>query len=245
MGTALRALRIRRGWRQVDLAARALVSPSFVSRLEHGNIAAARVRALRRVADALGARIEVLLRWQGADLDRLVNARHSAMHELVARTFAVTPGWEVAPEVSFSIYGERGVIDVVAWHAARRVLLVVELKTEIVDVQDLVGSVDRKRRLARRAVAERGWKPETVSTWVAVAESRTNRRRLEAHRAMLRNAFPTDGRAVASWIRDPSRPLAALSFLSDVQGGRRRSGLATPKRVRPPRSRSTSKAESG
>lgn len=35
------------------------------------------------------------------------------------------------PEVSFSIYGQRGVIDILAWHAATRSLLVIELKTEM------------------------------------------------------------------------------------------------------------------
>ncbi len=87
-------------------------------------------------------------RWRGGELDRLLNARHSAMHELVAGRFAQLPGWQIVPEASFSIYGERGAVDVLGWHAARGMLLVVELKTEIVDVQDLLASVDRKRRLA-------------------------------------------------------------------------------------------------
>ena len=37
----------------------------------------------------------------------------------------------LVPEVSFSIYGERGVIDMLLWHPARRALLVVELKTGV------------------------------------------------------------------------------------------------------------------
>ena len=45
----------------------------------------------------------------------------------------------LAPEVSFSIYGERGVIDILAWHPGRRALLIIELKTDIVDVNELVG----------------------------------------------------------------------------------------------------------
>jgi hypothetical protein len=63
----------------------------------------------------------------------------------------------VVPEVSFSIFGERGVIDVLAWHAATRTILVIELKTVIADVNELIGNVDRKRRLAPRVAAERGW----------------------------------------------------------------------------------------
>ena len=79
------------------------------------------------------------------------------------------PAWVLAPEVSYSIYGEHGVIDILAWHPDRRALLVIELKTDIVDVNDLAGSADRRRRLARKIVAEKGWDPVTVSVWVVVA----------------------------------------------------------------------------
>jgi hypothetical protein len=67
------------------------------------------------------------------------------------------PGWSIAPEVSFSIWGERGLIDILAWHAPTRSLLVIELKTAIVDVSGLVGTVDRKRRLAPEIARSRGW----------------------------------------------------------------------------------------
>ena len=43
--------------------------------------------------------------------------------EHVARLLTAA-GWEVAPEVSFSIYGERGVIDVLARHPTAGSLLV-------------------------------------------------------------------------------------------------------------------------
>ena len=68
------------------------------------------------------------------------------MHEALARFLLGFPEWIARPEVSFSIYGERGVIDLLAWHAATRSLLVVELKTELIDLQDLVSVLDRKRR---------------------------------------------------------------------------------------------------
>ena len=57
-------------------------------------------------------------------------------------------GWLFAPEVSFSVYGERGVIDLLAFHPASGCLLVIELKTAIIDVNDLVGTMDRRCRLA-------------------------------------------------------------------------------------------------
>jgi hypothetical protein len=95
------------------------------------------------------------------------------------------------------------VIDILAWHAARRVALVIELKTEIPDPAGLIAQVDRYRRLAPAIARERGWKPDEVASWVLVAESDMNRRQLARHRVMLRNAFPLDGRALRRWLRDP------------------------------------------
>jgi transcriptional regulator with XRE-family HTH domain len=213
VGAAIRAVRIRRGWRQQDLADAAGVSRSTISRLERGHLGPLSLDVLRRVAAALDIRLELIARWRAGDLDRLLNARHSALHELVARHFRRRlPDWVLAPEVSFSIYGERGIIDILAWHPCRRALLVIELKTDIVDVNELIGNVDRKRRLARQIAGERGWQPAEVGVWVVVAAGRTNRRRIDAHASMLRAAFPDEGRRAGSWLRNPLGPLAALSY---------------------------------
>jgi hypothetical protein len=153
------------------------------------------------------------------------------MHEAMARWFATLPEWVAEPEVSFSIYGERGIIDVLAWHPTRRILLVIELKTEIVDVNELLGTLDRKRRLAWTVARERGWDPESVSCWVVVAEGRTNRRHVAAHAAVLRAKLPTDGRRMRSWLRSPSGTVSALSFLPDVGGAPTRLRMAATQRV--------------
>ena len=165
----------------------------------------------------------------------MINVRHSALHESLARSFLALPDWVLAPEVSFSIRGERGVIDIFAWHAATRTLLVIELKTEIVDVNDLMGKVDRKRQLAVEIGRERGWHALTVAVWVIVADSKTNRRRVTAHGTTLRAAFPADGRSVAGWLREPRQPIARLSFWPDARDTGTRQDLATVKRVRVPK----------
>jgi len=135
----------------------------------------------------------------------------------------VAAGWEVRPEVSFNHWGERGVVDLVAWHAAERVLLLVELKTELVDVNDLLAVTDRRRRLAAVIAAPFGWAPHVVGQWVVLAEGRTNRRRLADHQAVLRAAFPTDGRSIRGWLAKPEEAMSALWFLTDSdQGGVRR-----------------------
>jgi transcriptional regulator with XRE-family HTH domain len=232
IGWALRAIRIKRRWRQADLAERASVSRWQVSRVERGHLEEVGLADLRRIVRGLDATLDMRLRWEGAELDRLLNARHSAMHEAVARLLGRITGWVAVPEVSFSYYGERGVIDILAWHPGRRVLLVIELKTDLVEIQELVGSVDRKRRLSWRIARDRGWQPTAVSTWVVVAESRSNRRRVAAHATMLRAAFPSDGRNMRGWLRAPAGGIAALGFLPNVLPAGTRPDLATRSRVR-------------
>jgi transcriptional regulator with XRE-family HTH domain len=232
IGTTLRSIRIRQGKTQEDVAAIAHVSRFVVGRIEQGRLAAIPLRKVRAVATALDARLDLVIRWRGGDLGRLVNARHSAMHDSAARMFRLLAGWEMEPEVSFSIYGERGVIDILAWHPARRCLLVIELKTELVDMNDLMGSVDRKRRLAGDIARDRGWHPASISTWVAIAEGRTNRRAVTAHTATLRTKFPADGAGVRRWLREPGGRIDGLGFLPYVPGTLARQDLAPIRRVR-------------
>jgi transcriptional regulator with XRE-family HTH domain len=216
VGAAFRAVRLRRRWRQEDVAVRARVARSLVSDVERGHFERMPLKRLRAVAAALDIRIDLIVRWRGGELARLLNARHSALNESVARHLECLPAWRFAPEVSFSIYGERGTIDILAYHAESGALLLVELKTEIVDVNDLVGTLDRKAPLARRVAAERGWHARSVSRWVIVSRDRTNQRRLDAHRSMLRAAFPADGHAMRSWLSRPAGSISALSMWTRV-----------------------------
>ena len=205
-------------------------------RIEQGRLASMPLGKVRAVATALDARIDTLVRWQGGDLSRLVSARHARMHEVIARFFLGLPAWVVEPEVSFSIYGERGVIDVLAWHPTTRILLVIELKTDIVDLNEMLGTLDRKRRLAWQIAEDRGWDPVAIGTWVVVADSRTNRRTVSEHATVLRAKLPTDGRGVAGWLRRPHGRIDALSFLPNVRGLHLGVDPAPIRRVAKPRS---------
>jgi transcriptional regulator with XRE-family HTH domain len=216
VGAAFRAVRVRRRWRQEDVAKRAGVARSLVSDIERGHFDSTSLVRLRAVAKALDIRLDILPRWRGGELHRLLGARHSALAEDVVRFFGRQSGWAIAPEVSFSVYGERGAIDILAFHAASGSLLVIELKTEIIDVNELVGTLDRKTRLAIGIASERGWKAGTVSRWLLVTRDRTNQRRIEAHRSMLRAAFPADGHAMRRWLAQPAASISALSMWSPV-----------------------------
>ena len=195
---------------------RAKLSREMVGRIERGRLDSVSMGAIRRLADSLGARFDPTIRWQGGDLGRLLNARHSAMHEAMARYLQSLESWVSEPEVSFSIYGERGIIDVLAWHPRTRVLLVIELKTEIVDINETMGTLDRKQRLASRIARDRGWDPAAVGVWLVVADTRTNRRSLAMHATVLRTKYPADGRTMRTWLRRPTGAVLALSFMPHV-----------------------------
>jgi hypothetical protein len=170
-------------------------------------------RELSAYARGLGADVDVYVRWRGGDLDRLLNARHAAMHERVASLWAMLPAWAAVPEATFSVYGERGVVDWVAWHAETGTLLLVELKTQLVDLNVLLATTNRRVRLASKIVEPYGWHPRQISTWLILEEGRTNRRHVANHAAVLRSAFPDDGRTMQGWLRRPTRPIRCLSFL--------------------------------
>jgi transcriptional regulator with XRE-family HTH domain len=107
-GAAFRAVRVKRSWRQIDLAQQAGLHRSVVSPIERGHLEQVAIGTLLAVARTLEIQVAISTRWRGGDLDRLVASRHGRFHEAVARWFGKTlPDWVLEPEVSFSIYGER------------------------------------------------------------------------------------------------------------------------------------------
>ncbi|MEA2609866.1 MAG: Helix-turn-helix domain [Chloroflexota bacterium] len=230
-GATIRVARIRRGWRQSDLAAAAGVSRGTVSRIERGAIHEISFGTLVAVAGALDVRLELLTRSRGADLDRLLNQKHAALAEAVIARLRAIGGWVVRPEVSFSEWGERGIVDLLAWHERSASVLVIELKTDIIDVGELLGTLDRKRRLGIRVAASLGWPATSVATCLIVGESMSNRRRVEARARTFRAALPDDGRRARAWLRDPAGDLRALLFVSNARPGSVRSSFATVRRV--------------
>lgn len=170
---------------------------------------------LERVVSALGARMRVLVDWHGEALDRLLDDDHARLVEIMANRLR-SAGWDVAAEVTFAIYGERGSVDLLAWHAATRVLLIIEIKSVVPDVQATLASIDRKVRLGAKIGASRGWQPAAVASLLVIGASRTARRRVEAHRSTFEAEFPHRVSAVRAFLAAPSAsaPLRGLIFVS-------------------------------
>lgn len=132
---------------------------------------------------ALDAGLELRPHWNGAALDRLLDERHAALVERVGGTLRRL-GWQVAMEVSFAHFGERGSIDILAWHVASRSLLVIEVKTAIGAMEETLRVLDVKVRLAPLIAGDRfGWiNAAAVSRLLVVPEDRTVRRHLDSMR---------------------------------------------------------------
>lgn len=75
VGRFVRAVRVRLGWRQADLAGKASVSQQQVSLIERGHLQGVPLRMLRRVLSALEASADLDVRWRGGAVDRLLATR--------------------------------------------------------------------------------------------------------------------------------------------------------------------------
>lgn len=174
------------------------------------------MRTILEIAEALGARASPGLYWQGEALDRLLDAAHAGLVDQVVSLLA-DAGWHVVPEATFNNFGERGSIDVLAWHPSHETLLIIEVKSAMPDMQALLAGVDRKQRIGRRIAAERGWRVRSVSRLIVFPEDRTVRRRVDAHASTFDVAYPARTREVGQWIRAPLRPISGLLFLPGSQ----------------------------
>jgi hypothetical protein len=141
-------------------------------------------------------------------------------------------GWDVAVEVSFSVWGERGSIDVLAHHAGSGTVLVIEAKSVVPDSQATIHGLDRKARLAPQLAAERGWECRTVARLLVIGSSPTSRRRVAQLAATYDSAFPLRGRALRRWLRKPAGAVSGLLFVAYAHQGSTSNVVPGQQRVR-------------
>jgi hypothetical protein len=166
------------------------------------------------VAAALGGTVSCRLFWHGEGLDRLLDAAHASLLERTLSSLQAG-GWQTASEMTFNIRGERGSIDILAFHEATGSLLVIEIKSVVPDLQGMLGTLDRKVRVAAEIARERGWVVRTVSRLSVLPDDRTSRRWVDRHRASFETVLPSRTVAVRRWLRGPAGVIAGVLFLSD------------------------------
>lgn len=225
-GADVRLLRKRRRWTQEHLASEAGVSRWAVAEVEAGRGARLAARDLIRIVTALGGYLSIRIHFQGEGLDRLRDRRHATLVDTLVERLR-TDGWEVATEVSFSVYGERGSIDILAFDPITGTLLIVEVKTVVPDIGGMLATIDRKVRLAPELARARGWDVRSVARLLVLPEASTVRRRIADHEATFQNAFPARNVEVNRWLRAPLGPMSGLLFQSTAhRDGTRRQGAS-------------------
>ena len=190
VASILRAVRVQLGLRQVDVAAAAHVSQSAVSRVERGRLGGLTFDQVQRIGDALRVSLFVDARWLDGDVDRLIDRRHAAVVEVVV-AFLRRLGWEVVVEYGFNHFGERGSVDVLAWHAQTRTLLIVEVKSRLTDLQATFTSIATKLRIVPMLVRrDLEWDPIHVARLIVLPGTTANRSIVARHAATFASLFP-------------------------------------------------------
>ncbi len=202
------------GFRQADVAGKAGVSQSVVSRIERGQIDGMTVGQLEQVAAVLEVRLFLEARWMRGELDRLVDGAHAGVVEHVVERLR-SAGWETEVEFGFNEYGERGSVDVLAWHPTERILLIVEVKSRLTDLQDTFASYARKVRLVPGIVRrDRGWDPAHVARLLVLPGTTANRTVVSRHAASFDSVLPERMPAIRSWILRPRGAIAGIWFVA-------------------------------
>lgn len=232
VGSVFRAVRIRRGMSQSQVAEAAGISRAVVSSIERGLLEGTSMRLVRRVSTALGISLELEARWRGAEAATLLDERHARLvRAVVARLTGL--GWQAFPEHTFNVWGERGSVDVLAWQPATRAVLCVEVKTKLADLQDLLATMDKKRRLAPSIVRAEGWRPLVVGSVLVVPAETWARSAVDRFDSVFAAALPDRTADVLGWLKTSDRDMRGIWFLpNDARGSaKRRPGGSM--RVRP------------
>ena len=234
----MRAVRVSLGRRQRALAKRIGRTQSYLSLVERGRVTGLSIVEAEAICDALGATfvlgIEAPVLVAGP---RQRDAAHARCVAYVARRLA-RDGWIVKREVPVGTPGRPGWIDLLAFNPETRVVLVIEVKTELVDFGGLERQLGWYVREARRAARRYGWAPTTFEPVALLLATQLNDERIRDNGASIRQAFPRRWRDLMRVIRgeNPGRVAGAIAFIDPRSRARDwcRPTILDGRRSRPP-----------
>ena len=213
---AVKSLRTTLGWSQHDLGHRSGLTQSVISDIERGAVAGLPLATADRVLGALGARLvlSVAAPYLG-DRERQRDPAHANIVAYVVARLR-RAGWDTRTEVEVGGDRSRGWIDILACHAASRVMLVIEIKTEIHDFGQIERSLAWYEREAWASARRFGWRPLRQVGCLLLLAAEANDTRATANRASIDAGFPLRARHLAAIIegeagpQDPGRAIALL-----------------------------------
>lgn len=196
LAESVRDLRHALGWSQDDLARKARVSQSLVSAVETMELEGLSFAMASRLLETMGARLSVTVVPPYLGERRQRDAAHAQWTTYVGRRLEAN-GWVVASEVEIGGDRSRGWIDVLAYHPGSRIVLVIEVKTEIHDVGAIERTLGWYEREAWTAGRRQGWRPSRILGGLLLLATTANDDLVADNRDSFRRSFPLRARDLA------------------------------------------------
>ena len=203
----------------------------MISRAERGLAAGLAFDTAMHTLDAMGARLIVRV-----DAPLLVSAprqkdpAHARMSGYVGARLR-RAGWQTMTEVEVGGDRSRGWIDVLAFEPKSRILLVIELKTEIHDLGQIERSLGWHEREAWAAARRSGWRPSALRGWLLLLASESNDARIAENRISFDTGFPLRSRHLMAILEGTTRSVADGRGVAMVDPRSRRRTWCRPLRI--------------
>ena len=188
----LRETRIALDVSQREVASAVGVSRGYVAHLELG-AANPTLDVVDRLAAALGIELELTARRPTVDEPpRQRDAVHAWCSGYVDRRLR-RAGWMTERKVEIVQGRHHGWIDLVAFDPSTATMIVIEVKTQLVDVGAVERQVAWYERSASSVARQRGWRVDNVGTWLLLLATDEVEESIRINRAVLAIAFPSRG----------------------------------------------------
>jgi transcriptional regulator with XRE-family HTH domain len=222
LANSISAGRVAQGWSKAEVARRAGVSASVMTRIEAGSAEHIGLRAICAILDAVGVDARLFVEGPIALTDR---SRRDGAHARLCGHLAgrlAASGWETAIEVEVSEGRMRGFVDVMAFRPADRALICDETKSEIHDAGAIIRTLRWYANHASSAARALGWRPDRVVPILTVLDSDDVATRLRENRALMEAAFTVRVGQLRAWTEDHRAPLARGFGLAAIDPASRR-----------------------
>jgi transcriptional regulator with XRE-family HTH domain len=226
----VRDVRSALGWSQRELADRAGLAQSTISRIERAALSDLTVATAASILNTLGVRASLSLQTPLiADRARQNDAGHARCVAYVVRRLRRL-GWVTLTEVEIVDGRSHGWIDVLAYRESDGRLLVIEVKTELVDVGRAERQLGWYERAAWDVARRHGWRPRQVTGALLVLSTQVSLERIAANREHLRQVFRMAARDLGAMVAGAGPVDMADRALAGIDPYNRSKGwlLATP-----------------
>lgn len=205
---------------QGELGQACSLSRPVISAIETGRRAAS-LDDVERIATALGMSIDLVPRRPGVIAPRLHDVVHARCVAYVQRRLTAA-GFTVLREVEV-VHGRwHGWIDLLAFDPRSGLLLIIEVKSSLVDL----GSVERQlawyEREAGAIARARGWRATGARSWLLLLDSLEVDAAISHGREVLGLAFPRRAAAMRRELEGPVTEISAGRALAVIDPSSRR-----------------------